>query len=221
MSGDGLSRILVVDDHEMIRRGLRSLIESHEGWSVCGEATDGKMAVELALALTPDVVVMDLSMPHLNGFDAARRILTKLRQVRILILSMHDSEQHAREALASGARGYILKSDAGEHLLKALTALLGGDTYFSSPIAMRLLTRDLSKTLRKTSSNRQAGPLTPREREILQLLTEGKTNKEVGEFLQISVKTAETHRARIMRKLKIDSVAELVRYAIRNGIISP
>jgi DNA-binding NarL/FixJ family response regulator len=212
-------RILLVDDHEMVRRGLRALIETQPGWEVCGEAADGRTAVTLAGTLAPHVVVMDLSMPQLNGFEAARRILEKARAVRILILSMHESEQLVREVLSAGVRGYVLKSDAGRDLIAAVEALLRGETFFTSKLAARLYSEGFHPVSRRTPA-RLPGPLTRREREILQLLAEGKTNRDVGRELKISVKTAETHRARIMRKLEVDSVADLVRYAIRNGFIA-
>ena len=218
MKSEG-TRILLVDDHELVRRGLRSLIESHPGWEVCGEAADGRTAAKLAGTLAPHVVVMDLTMPHLNGLDAARRILRKDRGMSIIILSMHESEQHVREVLAAGARGYVLKSAAGRDLVAAIEALLRGETFFTSPVAARIHGQEFGHGSRRRSL-RPGGPLTPREREILQLLAEGRTNKEVGQLLHISIKTAETHRARIMRKLAIDSVSDLVRYAIRNGIIA-
>jgi DNA-binding NarL/FixJ family response regulator len=214
------TRILLVDDHEIVRRGMGALIETHPGWHVCGEAADGRTAVALAKTLEPDVIVMDLCMPGLNGLEAARRILQLKRQIPILILSMHESEQHVREVLAAGVRGYVLKSTAGWELLVAVEALLRGETFFASPVAARVHGAGLRKSP-KRGAKQAAGPLTPREREIVQLLAEGKTNKEVALTLKISVKTAETHRARVMRKLAITSVAELVRYAMRNSIIGP
>ena len=218
--GQMAARILLVDDHEIMRRGLRSVIESQPGWEVCGEAADGRAAVELARTLAPDVVVMDLSMPQLNGFEAARRILHRKKDARIVVLSVNEPENIVREVLAAGVSAYVLKSAAGSDLVAAVHAVLRGETYFNSPIAARIHGKEIASKPRRVVG-RKSGPLTPREREILQLLAEGKTNKQVGEVLTISVKTAETHRARIMRKLKIDSVAELVRYAIRNGIIAP
>jgi DNA-binding NarL/FixJ family response regulator len=212
-------RILVVDDHELVRRGLSALIETHPGWEVCGEAADGRSAVKLAKMLSPHVVVMDISMPLLNGFEAARQMTQKACDTQIIILSVHESEQLTQEVLAVGARGYVLKSDAGRDLLAAVEAVLRGETFYNTRLAARLYARESRKPARR-SSTKPSGPLTSREREILQLLAEGKSNKEVGHSLKISVKTAETHRARIMRKLAIDSVADLVRYAIRNGIIS-
>lgn len=214
------TRILLVDDHEVVRRGLRALLETHAGWEVCGEAADGRAAVQLALSLQPHVVVMDLSMPNLNGFDAAHQIIERLPSVKVLILSMHESEQLVREVLAAGVRGYILKSDAGRDLIAGVEALERGETFFTSQLASRIHAKEF-KDVKRRRTKRRKGPLTPREREILQLLAEGRTNREVGTNLGISVKTAETHRARVMRKLGVDSVADLVRYAIRNGLIQP
>lgn len=213
------TRILLVDDHEVVRRGLRALLETHPGWVVCGEAADGRTAVRLARSLVPHIVVMDLIMPELNGLEATRQILDKDRQVQILVLSMHESDQAVREVLAAGARGYVLKSDAGRDLVAAIEALLRGRPFFTSRVAANIHELEF-----KARPGRRAfkplGQLTAREREVLQLLAEGRTNKEVGHLLGISVKTAETHRARVMRKLSVDSVADLVRYAIRNGFIA-
>lgn len=220
MTAPSPTRILLVDDHEVVRRGLRALLETHAGWEVCGEAADGRAAVQLAVSLEPHVVVMDLSMPNLNGFDAAHQIIERLPSVKVLILSMHESEQLVREVLAAGVRGYILKSDAGRDLIAGVEALERGETFFTSQLASRIHDKEF-KDVKRRRTKRRKGPLTPREREILQLLAEGRTNREVGTNLGISVKTAETHRARVMRKLGVDSVADLVRYAIRNGLIQP
>ena len=212
-------RILLADDHEIVRRGLRALLETHPGWEVCGEAADGRAAVELAQKLSPDIVVMDIGMPQLNGFEATRQILERTRGIEVLVLSMHDSEQMVREVIGAGARGYVLKSDAGRDLVAAVEALLRREQFFSPSVASSVRASDLKVAGSKRPSLRPAGELTRREREVLQLLAEGRTNKAVAQALGISVKTAETHRARIMRKLGMKSVAELVRYAIRNGFI--
>ena len=219
MNETGPVRILLVDDHEVVRRGLRALLETHPGWVVCGEAADGRTAVRLARSLAPHVVVMDLTMPELNGLEATRQIIDKERQVQVLILSMHESDQVVREVLAAGARGYVLKSDAGRALTAAVEALLRGRPFFTSRVAANIHELEF-KARAGRRSFKPVGQLTAREREVLQLLAEGKTNKEVGHLLGISVKTAETHRARVMRKLSVDSVADLVRYAIRNGFIA-
>ena len=214
-------RILLVDDHEVVRRGLRALLETHPGWIVCGEAADGRAAVDLAQKLAPDIVVMDIGMPQLNGFDATRQILERTRGIEVLVLSVHDSEQMVREVIGAGARGYVLKSDAGRDLLAAVEALLRREPFFSPGVAVSLRAADLKVAGPKRPSLRPAGGLTRREREVLQLLAEGRANKAVAKLLGISVKTAETHRARIMRKLGMKSLAVLVRYAIRNGFIEP
>ena len=214
-------RILLADDHEVVRRGLRALLETHPGWEVCGEAADGRAAVELAQKLAPDIVVMDIGMPQLNGFEATRQILERTRGIEVLVLSVHESEQLVREVIGAGARGYVLKSDAGRDLVAAVEALLRREPFFSPSVALSVRAAALKVAGAKRPSLRPAGGLTRREREVLQLLAEGRANKAVGKLLGISVKTAETHRARIMRKLGMKSLAELVRYAIRNGFIEP
>jgi DNA-binding NarL/FixJ family response regulator len=208
-------RILLADDHEMVRTGLRAVIESHLGWSVCGEATNGRKAVAMARELKPDVVVMDFSMPELNGMEATRQIRAALPRTEVLILSMHESEELVRQMLAVGARGYLLKSDAGKALVEAITALSEHKPYFTSKIAAVVLQGYLNP------HKENVRQLTPREREIVQLVAEGKSTKEVADVLGISPKTADTHRTNLMRKLGFHSVSELVRYAIRNQIVQP
>ena len=180
----------------------------------------GRAAVQLAEELAPDVVILDLSMPELNGLEAARRIVAHCPRSRVLMITMHETEQFVREALAAGVRGYILKTDAGRDLLAAVEALLRGETCFASRLAATIYAAEFADAGKRRRWKSQAG-LTPREREILQLLAEGRKNRDVGNALNISVKTVETHRARIMAKLEVDSVADLVRYAIRNGLITP
>jgi DNA-binding NarL/FixJ family response regulator len=187
-------RLLVADDHEIVRKGLRSLLEAQPGWQVTAEASDGREAVEKARAMKPDVTVLDISMPSLNGLEAARQMIKNDARAKILILTMHESDPLIREVLDAGARGYVLKSDASRDLVSAVKKI---DDRADEP-----LTR-----------------LTPRQREIVQLLAEGKSSKEVAVALGLSVKTAETHRANIMRRLDCHSVSELVRYAVRNNII--
>lgn len=213
------ARIVIADDHEIVRRGIVAQISHSPGWEVIAEATNGRDAVELALRLKPDVLVLDLTMPELNGLAAARRILAALPQARILILTVHDSEELVREVLAAGAQGYVLKSDAGRTLVAAIEALLEGRTYFTRKVAKMVI----DGYLRNPSSPEAAGAaaLSARELEVVQLLAEGKSTKEVATTLGISVKTAETHRSNIMRKGGFGSLAELVRYAIRNRIIEP
>jgi len=212
-------KILVVDDHDVIRRGLKQLLTSKPGWEVCAEAKTGRDAVALAEEHKPDMIVMDVSMPDLNGLEAARRIHKLLPKAGILVLTMHFSDQLVREVVDAGARGYILKSDADRELLTAVEAIANRRTYFT-PRASELLLDGFSRNAAGVEPQLPARDrLTTREREIVQLLAEGKSSKEVAVALGISVKTAETHRANIMRKLEIHSVTELVRYAIKNKII--
>ena len=210
-------RILIADDHEVARRGIRCVLESHAEWEVCGEATDGREAVELAGRLKPDILLLDIGMPNLNGLDATRQILAIMPEARILILTVHDSEQVVREVLAAGARGFLLKSDAGRDLLVAVEALQHRRTYFTPKVAQMMLDGYL-RPYEENAVPAQCA-LTPREREVIQLVAEGKTTKEVATALGLSVKTAETHRTNLMRKLNLHSVADITLYAVRNGIV--
>jgi DNA-binding NarL/FixJ family response regulator len=210
-------RILVADDHEVARKGVRSLLEEHAGWEVCGEAKDGREAVDQATQLKPDILLLDIGMPNLNGLDAARQILASDPEARILILTIHDSEQVVREVLAAGARGFLLKSDAGRDLIAAVEALQNRRTFFTSKVAQMMLDGYLRPYDERENSQQQV--LTPREREVIQLVAEGKTTKEIANALNLSVKTAETHRTNLMRKLDLHSVADLTLYAVRNGIV--
>jgi DNA-binding NarL/FixJ family response regulator len=210
-------RILIADDHEVARQGIRALLESHPGWEVCAEAKDGREAVELASNSKPDIVLLDIGMPNLNGLDAARQILAMSPAIRILILTMHDAEQVVREVLAAGARGFVLKSDAARDLVAAVDALQHRRTFFTTRVTQMVLNGYLHPE--KESQPSVKAVLTPREREVIQLLAEGKTSKEVAVALKLSVKTAETHRTNLMRKLDLHSVADLTLYAIRNGIV--
>ncbi len=215
-------QILIADDHEVARRGIRAVLETHSGWEVCGEARDGREAVELAAAAKPDVVLLDIGMPNLNGLEAARQILAILPNVAILILTMHDSDNVIREVLRAGARGFLLKSDAGRDLLTAVEALELQRTFFTPRVSQMVLDGFLNREAPDdhiASRDISGEALTAREREVIQLLAEGKTSKEVAVMLNLSVKTAETHRTNLMRKLNLHSVADLTRYAVRNGIV--
>ena len=216
-------RILIADDHEVARRGIRALLESHPGWEVCGEAKDGRETVELASTTKPDVILLDIGMPNLNGLEAARQILAALPEVAILILTMQDSDHVVREVLRAGARGFLLKSDAGKDLVAAVEALQLQRTFFTTRVSRMVLEGFLDRDNRPDRSRGNHDDsldiLTGREREVIQLLAEGKTSKEVAVTLNLSVKTAETHRTNLMRKLGLHSVADLTRYAVRNGIV--
>src|SRR3984885_4617027 len=212
-------RILIADDHELARDGIRSLLEDHAGWAVCGEAKDGREAVVNASLLKPDISLLDIGMPSLNGLDAARQIIAILPEVRILILTVHDSEQMVREVLSTGARGFLLKSDAGRDLVAAVEALEQRQTFFTSKVAQMMVDGYLRPNSDTIFSTNGQYVLTPREREVIQLVAEGKTTKEIATALGLSVKTAETHRTNLMRKLDLHSVADLTLYAVRNGIV--
>lgn len=210
-----MNRILIADDHEVMRMGLREILQSRPGWQICGEAATGREAVALAAEHRPDVVVIDFSMPDLNGLEATRQILAQSPGTQVLILTMHESEQLVRSALLAGARGFILKSDAGRTLVAAVDHLCRRRPYFSQKVA-QMLWEDFQDN--PVSSPERGSPLTAREREIVQLIAEGLTSKEIAFRLEISLKTAETHRSNIMRKLRVHSVSEVVRYAFRNGL---
>jgi DNA-binding NarL/FixJ family response regulator len=211
------ARILLVDDHEIIRKGLRSVLETRKDWEIVGEADTGREAVKQVEKLRPDVVVMDISMPELNGLEAVRQIVKIAPRTEVLVLTMHESEDLVREVLEAGARGYLLKSDASRQLVSAIDALRVHKPFLTSKVNEVVLMGYLGGQPLKGETS--GGRLTPREREIVQLLAEGMTNKEVAATLNISVKTAETHRTNVMRKLDLHSVSELVRYAVRNHII--
>jgi DNA-binding NarL/FixJ family response regulator len=213
--------ILIADDHEVVRRGLRVLLESRPGWEVCGEAAGGREAVEKARKLKPDVVVMDIAMPELNGLEATRHILKAIPQTAVLILTVHESDQLVHEVLAAGAQGYVLKSDAGRDLVNAVEALSQHKVFFTSSVARIVLEGYRKMSSQADASGEPPSLLSAREREIIQLLAEGKSNLDVAELLNISAKTVRTHRAHIMEKLNLHSITELVRYAIRNKIVEP
>jgi DNA-binding NarL/FixJ family response regulator len=213
------ARILVVDDHEVVRQGLRALLEKVEGWSVCGEAATGREAVELAATLKPEVILLDLGMPELNGLEAARRITKALPRCGIVVLSAYQEEAVVRDVIAAGVRGYVLKSESARDLVLAVESVLNGRPFFSAKIA--------DVVLGTVTGRSPAAPLaasvrlTPREREVLQLLAEGHTNKEVAATLGLGIKTTATHRASLMKKLRVHSVGDLVRYAVRNRVVEP
>lgn len=215
----GVLRIMVADDHEVVRKGLVSLLQAQSDWQVCGEAGDGREAVEKAIQLKPDILILDIGMPSLNGLEATRQILKTTPNARILILTLHDSDQVVREVLNAGARGFLLKSDAARDLVAAVDALRHDKTYFTSKVAAMVLEGYLKGGTAGTPITPGRNRLTPREREIVQLLAEGKSTKEVAVALGLSVKTAETHRSNIMRKLQLHSVSDLVLYAVRNNIV--
>jgi DNA-binding NarL/FixJ family response regulator len=209
-----------VDDHEIVRRGLKALLSARPNWTICGEASTGRQAITLAAQHQPDIVIMDTSMPELNGLEATRAIRKQLPKTEVLILSAHYSEQLVREIAEIGARAFLMKSDASPDIFKAIEALADHRSFFTSTAAQTLIDGfyDLAWGTTSPVSMRK---LTSRQREIVQLLAEGKRNKEVAVTLGISAKTAETQRADIMRKLEMHSVTELVRYAVRNNIIDP
>ena len=212
-------RILVADDHSIVRRGVRALLETHAGWKVCGEAATGAEAVKQAKKLRPDVAVIDITMPDLNGFEAARQIRTVAPQTEVLVLTVHESEQALREVLDAGALGYVSKSDLDLNLSAAIESLLRHKPFFSSSVSEMMLKRYLKQDVPSKLPGTGPATLTPRQREIVRLLAEGKTNKEVALALGISVKTAETHRNNIMRKLQLRSFSHLVRYAVRHNLV--
>lgn len=214
-------RILLADDHDVVRRGLSALLANRPDWQVVGEAQNGREAVSLAVKLKPNVAVLDLSMPELNGLEATRQIRKEVPETEVLVFSMYESEQFVRDLLAAGARGYVLKSDVTTQLLTAVETVARHKPFFTSEVAERVLEGFLKLGELSGGEGSASGILTPREREIVQLLAEARSNKEVSSILGISVKTVETHRASIMRKLGISSIVDLVHYAIRNNLVSP
>lgn len=212
-------RILIADDHEVVRHGVRDLLSAQPGWEVCGEASNGRDAVKAIEESAPDIAIIDLSMPGLNGMDAVRQIHKLAPATKTIIFTMHETEELVREVFRSGANGYVLKSDAGTHLLSAIQAVLEGRHFCSSKLSEWIFEGFLRAANGESIETPAEDTLTSREREIVQLLSEGQSNKEVASILGISIKTAETHRAVIMRKLRLHAFSDLVRYAIRNHII--
>lgn len=209
--------VLVADDHDIVRRGLRDLLEKQPGWKVVAEASNGKEAVEKAKQLKPDVSILDISMPSLDGLEAARQIVASGSQTKVLILTMHHSDPLIQQMLKAGVRGYVLKSDAASELVQAVEALYRNKTFFTSKVPQVFLD-DRDKPVKANGQDRVLR-LTPRQREIVQLLAQGKNSREIAAELGTTFKTVETHRANIMRRLECHSVTELVRYAIRNDLI--
>ncbi|HZT31503.1 MAG TPA: response regulator transcription factor [Bryobacteraceae bacterium] len=212
-------RILLADDHTVIRKGLRLLLESQPGFKVVAEAADGRQTVALAEEHLPNVVVLDVAMPNLNGIEAARQIAAKLPQTAIVILSMHSDESYVLRALKAGARAYLLKDSAEDDLINAVRAVNAGKAFFS-PLISKMLVEDFMRQLQEREVEDSYELLTTREREILQLLAEGKSNKEIATVLNLSPHTVETHRGNILQKLNLHSVPELILYAVRKGVIA-
>jgi DNA-binding NarL/FixJ family response regulator len=212
-------RILVADDHDIVRQGIKAVLQTRAEWRVCGEARDGRQAVTLARQLKPDMVVMDISMPNLNGLEATREILEHDAEQKVVVMTIMDTEQVVRAALESGARGFVLKSDAARDLVAAIEALQQKGTFFTPRVAQMILHGFLKPGEGSSQIPPQPTSLTRKERHIVQLLAEGKSTKEVATILNLSVHTVETHRANILRKLKLHSIVELVRYAVQNNIV--
>jgi len=212
-------RLLLGDDHTLVRHGLRKILEERAEWEVIAEVGDGRDAIRQAVELKPDVAILDIGMPLLNGIDATLQIVRRVPTTRVLMLSMHSDEAYVMRALQAGATGYMLKDSAGKDLLKGVAAVAAGQSFFS-PTITRLMLDDYVKRVAGTGVVDRYETLSPREREIFQLIAEARTNKEVAELLEISPATVETHRARILQKLDIHNTAELVLYAVRRGVIS-
>src|SRR5450756_68021 len=212
-------KILIADDHDVVREGLKTMLATRADFEVCGEAATGREAVEKARELNPHVVVLDFSMPELNGLEATRQIRKALPDTEVLILTMHDSETLAREVLAAGARGFLLKTHAKGQLVAAVDALAQHQPFFTGTVSALVLDAFLHPDQHPAKTRAPAARLTPREREIVQLIAEGRTSKDIALLLGLSVKTADAHRANIMRKLDLHSVSEVVLYAVRNKIV--
>lgn len=211
-------RILLADDHQLMRRGVRLMLEREPDLTVVGEASDGREAVALAKSLKPELVVMDVGMPNLNGIEAAHQMTLDNRELAIVMVSMHSDETYILRALKAGARGYLLKDSAEADLIKAVHAVAGGKSFFS-PVVSKLLLDDYIRKLKRSGTEDAYDLLTPREREILQLIAEGKSNKDIANLLDLSVYTVESHRANLMEKLNLHGLPELILYAVRRRII--
>jgi len=212
-------KVLIADDHQIVREGLRSMLEKEPGIKVVGEAEEGRTTLRLARELTPDVIIMDVAMPDLNGIEATRQIVAEFPAIKVIALSMHDDRRFVLHMIKAGAKGYLLKDSAFKDLAKAIRVVVANKTYLSSEIADIVVKDYLATTASEESSAFYL--LSPREREVLQLIAEGKTSNQVAENLHVSIKTVETHRAQLLRKLKVKSVAELTKYAIREGLTTP
>lgn len=212
-------RILLADDHQLMRRGVRLMLEREPDLTVVGEASDGREAVALAKSLKPEVVVMDIGMPNLNGIEAAHQMILDNPELAIVMVSMHSDETYILRALKAGARGYLLKDSAEADLIKAVHAVAGGKSFFS-PVVSKLLLDDYIRKLKRSGTEDAYDLLTPREREILQLIAEGKSNKDIANLLDLSVYTVESHRANLMEKLNLHGLPELILYAVRRRIIA-
>ena len=213
-------RILIVDDHDVVRQGLKAVLSAHPGWQICGEAGTGAAAIAIALREKPDVIIMDIHMPDLNGLDATQAILAQLPLTQILILSAHESESLTRRMLSSGARGYVLKADICEDLISAVESICKGRLYFTSRVSDFVL-NECQGGFAQNSDTPVRSVLTAREREVLQRLAEGQGNKQIATSLGISVRTVESHRANLMSKLKAHSLSDLVRWAVQNELVRP
>jgi len=212
-------RILLADDHQLMRSGIRLMLERESDLTVVGEASDGREAVSLAKTLKPDAVVMDIGMPNLNGIEAAHQITQENPEMAIVIVSMHSDESYVLRALKAGARGYLLKDSAEADLIKAVHVVYGGKSFFS-PAVSKVLLDDYVRKLKRSGTDDAYDLLTPREREILQLIAEGKSNKDIANLLNLSVYTVESHRSNLMEKLNLRGLPELILYAVRRGIIA-
>ena len=215
----GKTRVLLADDHQLMRSGIRLMLEREPDLSVVGEAGDGREAVALAKSLKPDVVVMDIGMSNLNGIEAAQQMTGDRSEIAVVMLSMHSDESYVLRALKAGARGYLLKDSAEADLIKAVHAVAGGKSFFS-PAVSKVLLDDYVRKLRRSGTEDAYDLLTAREREVLQLIAEGKSNKDIANLLNLSVYTVESHRSNLMEKLNVRGLPELILYAVRKGIIS-
>jgi DNA-binding NarL/FixJ family response regulator len=209
-----MTRILIADDHDVVRAGLRTILQSQPGWEVVAEASDGKEAIDRALATRPDIAVLDYGLPTVNGIEATRQIRARLPSVEVLIFTMHDSDTLVRDVLEAGARGFLLKSDASRFLISAVESLAAHKPFFTGKVSEALLENFLSKGPRAAE-----GALSTREKSVVQLIAEGRPNRKIAEVLSISLKTVEMHRASALKKLNADSTAALIRYAIKNKLV--